>query len=82
MLYKERQMEGTTKKGFLNLDACQHYFFYFTRGMQGELCAYICFFCHSYGECHPVFFIGKLEDSIKEALMGKAREVHITNMIL
>ena len=28
-----------------------------------------------YGECHPVFYLGPLEDAIKDALQTKARDV-------
>jgi hypothetical protein len=28
-----------------------------------------------YGENHPVFFVGTLENALKESLQGKAKEV-------
>ena len=33
-----------------------------------------CFHCR-YGDCHPVFYIGSLDDAIKDSLLVKAKEV-------
>ncbi len=32
-------------------------------------------FASRYGDCHPVFYIGTLEDAIKDALHTKAKDV-------
>ena len=34
---------------------------------------------HRYGDCHPVFYIGTLEDAIKDALHARAKEVSVNN---
>lgn len=35
------------------------------------------FFVLRYGETHPVFYVGSLENAIKEALNGKAKDVSL-----
>ena len=38
-------------------------------------------FSNRYGECHPVFYIGNLEDAIKDALHVKAKDVSAIHML-
>lgn len=48
--------------------------------MKIRLC--ICFFFYRYGENHPVFFVGTLENALKEALQGRAKDVSCLFYIL
>ena len=54
------------------------------------LIANLCFLCHyethiispvscnaRFGECHPVFYIGSLENALKDALQCRARDVSV-----
>jgi len=35
--------------------------------------------CCRYGDVHPVFYIGSLDDALREALQCKARDVSLSN---